>query len=122
MASLFLLHNTIDKNMLTNLNYVDWLRNLQVRFISEKNFDILKISNLGLVSYNKKAKDIYKDIIYSFCSKFEYWEYNCKNNLASLKQDASVAPKGVYMIQTYFLLSGLDSNTWILDTTHGSHI
>ena len=68
MASLFSLH----KNMLTDPNYVDWLRNLQIRFISEKNSDVLDIPNLGMVSNNEKAIDIHKDIIYSFCDKFRY--------------------------------------------------
>ena len=36
-------------------NYVDWLRNLQVRFISEKNSDVLDIPNLEMVSNNEKA-------------------------------------------------------------------
>ena len=44
------------------------------------------------------------------CGKFGHWEYNCKNYLARLKQDASVPPKGMYMIQTYFSLSDSDSN------------
>ena len=98
MASLFSLHNTIDKNMLTHPNYVDGLRNLQVRFISEKNSNVLDISDLGMVSNNEKAKDIHMDINYLFYDKFEHWEYNCKNNLASLKHGVSIAPKGVYMI------------------------
>ena len=122
MASLFSLHNTIDKNMLTDPNYVDWLRNLQVKFVSEKHSDVLDISDLGLVSYNEKAKDIHMNIICSFCDKFGHWEYNCMNNLASLKQDASVVPKSVYMIQICFSLSGSDSDTWVLDTVYGSHI
>ena len=67
-----------------------------------------------MVSNNEKAKDVLKDIIYSFCGKFDHWKYNCKNNLASLKQDASIAPKGVYMIQIYFSLSGSDSDIWAL--------
>ena len=85
MASLFLLHDTIDKNILTDPNYVDGLRNLQVRFISEKNSNVMDISDLGMVSNNEKAKDIHMDISCLFCDKFGYWEYNCKNNLASLK-------------------------------------
>ena len=72
MASLFLLHNIIDKNILIDLNYVDWLRNLQIRFISEKNSDVLKISDLELISYNEKAKDVHKDIICLFYDKFRY--------------------------------------------------
>ena len=62
------------------------------------------------------------DIIYSFYSKYGHWENNCKDYLARLKQGASVAPKSVYMIQTYFLLSGSDSNTWVFDTVCRSHI
>ena len=85
MASLFSLLNIIDKSMLTNPNYVDWLRNLQIRFVSEKNFDILDIPNLRLVSNNEKAKDIPMDIIYSFCGKLGYWENNCKDYLIRLK-------------------------------------
>ena len=115
MSFLFSLHNTIDKNILTDPNYMDWFRNLQIRFISEKNSDVLDIPDLGLVSNNEKAKDVYMDISYLFCGKFRHWEYNCKNNLASLKQGASIAPKDVYMIKPIFLLSGSDSDTWILD-------
>ena len=58
MASLFSLHET----MLIDPNYVDWLRNLQIRFISEKNSDVLDIPDLGLVNNNEKAKDISLDI------------------------------------------------------------
>ena len=72
---------------------MDWLRNLQIRFVSEKNSDVLDISDLGMVSNNEKAKDVLKDIICSFCGKFGHWKYNCKNNLARLKQDACVAQK-----------------------------
>ena len=64
-----------------------------------------------MVSNNEKAKDVHLDISYLFYDKFGYWEYNCKNNFASLKQGASIAPKGVYMIQTYFSLSGSDCDT-----------
>ena len=71
-------------------------------FISEKNFDILDISDPRLISNNEKAKDIPMDIIYSFCGKFGYWENNFKNYLARLKQGASVTSKDMYMIQTYF--------------------
>ena len=122
MASLFSLHNTIDKNMLIDPNYVDGLRNLQVRFISEKNSNILDIFNLEMVSNNEKAKDIHVDISCLFCGKFGHWEYNCKNNFASLKQDISIAPKGVYMIQIYFSLSASSFDTWILDIICGSYI
>ena len=72
MASLFSLHNIIDKNMLTDFNYVDWLRNLQIRFVSKKNSDFLDISDLELVSNNEKAKDIHMDISYSFYDKFRH--------------------------------------------------
>ena len=34
---------------------MDWLRNLQIRFISEKNSDILDISDPRLVSNNEKV-------------------------------------------------------------------
>ena len=98
MASLFLLHDTIDKNILTDPNYVDWLRNLQVRFVLEKNSDVLDISDLRMVSNNEKANNVHMNIHYLFGGKFEYWEYNCKNNLKSLKHGASIAPKDVYMI------------------------
>ena len=118
MASLFSLHET----MLTDPNYVDWLRNLQIRFTLEKNSDILDIPDLGSVNKNKKAKDIPMDIICSFCGKFRHWENNCKNYLARLKQGASTAPKGVYMIHTYFSLSGSDFDTWVLDTIYRSYI
>ena len=76
---------------------MDWLRNLQIRFILE-NSDVLDILDLEMVSNNEKVKDVLKDIIYLFCNKFSHWEYNCKNNLARLKQSACVAPKSVYMI------------------------
>ena len=56
MASLFSLHET----MLTDPNYVGWLRNLQIRFVSEKNLDVLDIPDPGLVSNNKMAKDVYR--------------------------------------------------------------
>ena len=59
------------------------------------------------------------DIIYK---KFRHWEYNCKNYFARLKQGASVTPKDMYMIQTYFSLSDSDSDIWILDTIYRSHI
>ena len=86
---------------------MDWLRNLQIRFVSEKNSDILDISDLGMVSNNEKIKDVYMDISYLFCGKFGQWEYNCKNNLARLKQGTCVASKDVYMIQTYFFIEWL---------------
>ena len=38
-----------------------------------------------------------------------------------MKQSASIAPKGMYVIQIYFSLSDSDY-TWILDTACGSHI
>ena len=102
-------------NMLTDPNYEDWLRNLQIRFVPKKNSYVLDIPDPGSISNNKKAKDVHLDIICSFYGKFGHWENNCKNYLARLKQGASIVPKGVYMIQTYFLLSGSDSDTWILD-------
>ena len=101
---------------------MDWLRNLQIRFISEKNSDVLDIPDLEMVSNNEKAKDVHMDISYLFRGKFGYWEYNCKNNLSSLKQGASIVPKDVYMIQTYFSLSGSDSDIWVLDITYRSYI
>ena len=54
-------------------NNVDWLRNLQVRFVSKKNSDVLHFSDLEIVSNNEKAIDIHKNIIYSFCGKFGHW-------------------------------------------------
>ena len=78
MASLFSLHEI----MLTDPNYMDWLKNLQNRFVSEMNSDILDISDPRLVSNNKKAKEVPMGIIYD---KFRHWENNCKNYLASLK-------------------------------------
>ena len=68
-------------------NYVDWLRDLQIRFVPEKNSNVLDIPDLGSVSKNKKAKDVHLDIIYLFYNKFRYWENNYKNYLARLKQD-----------------------------------
>ena len=73
---------------------MDGLRNLQIKIVSEKNSDVLDISDLRLINTNKKAIDIHKDII---CHKFEYCEYNCKNYLARLKQGASVIPKDIYI-------------------------
>ena len=67
----------------------------------------------------RKQKNTHMDII---CDKFGHWENNCKNYLARLKQDACVASKGVYMIQIYFLLSGSNSDIWVLDTTCRSYI
>ena len=101
------------------MNYVDWLRNLQIRFVPEKNFDVMDIFDSDLVS-DKKVMDVLTDITY--CGKLRYWKNIDKNYLASLKQGASVAPKGVYMIQTYFLLSGSNFDTWVLDTVCGLHI
>ena len=63
------------------------------------NSDILDIPNLGLVSNNKKAKEVPVNIIYG---KFGYLENNYKHYLASLKQGASTVPKGVYMMQSFF--------------------
>ena len=80
----------------TTWNYVnrsklwDWLRNLQNRFVSEINSDILDIPDLGSISKNEKTKEVSMKIIYG---KFGHWEYNYKNNLASLKQGASIAQK-----------------------------
>ena len=85
MASLFSLHEIIKKIMLIDPNYVDLLRNLQIKFISEKKSDILDISDLGSVNKNKKTKDIFMDIIYLFYSKVGYWKNNYKNYLARLK-------------------------------------
>ena len=65
MASLLSLHET----MLIDPNYVDWLRNLQIRFVLEKNSDVLNIFDPRSVSNNEKAKDIPMDIIYD---KFGY--------------------------------------------------
>ena len=70
MTSLFSLHNTMDKNMLTDPNYVDGLRNLQVRFISEKNSNVLDFFDLGMVSNNEKTKDVHMNISCLFCGKF----------------------------------------------------
>ena len=68
------------------------------------------------------VNNVSTNITYYYCGKIGYWKKNYKNYLASLKQGASVASKGVYMIQTYFLLSASNSDTWILDTVYGSHI
>ena len=68
MASLLSLHET----MLIDPNYVDSLRNLQIKFISEKNSDVLDIFDPRSVNNNEKAKDISLDIIYSFYGKFRY--------------------------------------------------
>ena len=68
MASLFSLHEIMNKNMLINPNYVDWLKNLQIRSALKKNSDVLDIPNPGSISNNKKAKKISMDIIYG---KFE---------------------------------------------------
>ena len=65
MASLFSLHEI----MLIDPNYVNWLRNLQNRFVLEMNLDILDISDPRLVSNNKKIKEVPMDII---CGKFGY--------------------------------------------------
>ena len=49
--------------MLIDQNYVNWLRNLQIRFVSEKNSDVLDILDPRLISNNKKAKDVRMAII-----------------------------------------------------------
>ena len=50
-----------------------------------KNSDVLDISDLRLVSNNKKVKDVHMDISYSSCGKFEHWKNNYKKYLARLK-------------------------------------
>ena len=47
---------------------MDWLRNLQIRFVSEKNSDVLDISDLGMVSNNEKAKDVLKILFVHFAA------------------------------------------------------
>ena len=54
--------------------------------------------------------------------KTGHWKKNCKVYLASVKQDATGASKGLYMIQTNLSLSTSISNSWVLDTACGSHI
>ena len=70
MASLFSLPDTIDKTLLTDLNYVNGLRNLQIRFVSEKNFDVRDVFDLEMVSNNEKIKDVHMDISCLFYGKF----------------------------------------------------
>ena len=74
------------------------MRNLRIKFIQEKVSDVLKNPDLDSISDNKKAKNIPMDITYYFGDKLGHWKNNCKNYLASLKQDASVASKSVYII------------------------
>ena len=70
----------------------------------------------------KKVKKVFKDGTYFHGNKQGHWKKDCKSYLASVKLDADGASKGLYMIQTTFLLNALTSNSWVLDTTCGSYI
>ena len=89
MATSFSVYDIIDENILTDPNYMDWLRNLRIRFAQEKVSYVLKISDPGSVSdnafQNKKAKDVSTDITYYFCGKLEYSKNNYKNYFTNLK-------------------------------------
>ena len=82
MDSSFLLHRTINKNILIGLNNTDWLRNMQIRFAQKKISDVLDILGPGSVS-DKKAMDVLMDI--TCYAKLGYWKNNYKNYLTSLK-------------------------------------
>ena len=70
----------------------------------------------------KKAKNSSKDGSCCFCSKKGHWKKNCKEYLASLKQDASGTSKCLFMIQTNLSLSSSISNSCVLNIAYGSHI
>ena len=69
MTSSFSLHKIINENLLIGSNNADWLRNMRIRFIQEKIFDILDIPDPGSIS-DKKIMDVLTDITY--CGKLGY--------------------------------------------------
>lgn len=56
------------------------------------------------------------------CGKAGHWKRNCKSFLASMKTDARVASKGMFMLHANLSLSSSNSNSWVLDTGCGFHI
>ena len=73
-------------------------------------------------SFQNKKKAKKADGACFYCSKQGHWKKKYRTYLASVKQDASGASKGLYMIQTNLSLSTSNSNSWVLDTACGSHI
>ncbi|MCR4790616.1 MAG: DDE-type integrase/transposase/recombinase, partial [Treponemataceae bacterium] len=70
----------------------------------------------------KKEKKISGPGTCFHCGKMGHWKRNCKSFLASVKPDASVASKGMFLLHANMTLSSSDSNSWVLDTGCGSHI
>ena len=70
----------------------------------------------------KKGKKASGQMTCFHCGKPGHWKRNCKVYLASVKAGASDAPKGMYEIYIILSLSSSNSDSWVLDTTCGSHI
>ena len=102
-----------------NLLLVDKKKKMAKGKGSKKN---KKLNPKGRNFKRKKVRKVFKDDTCFHCDKQGHWKKDYKSYLASMKPDTSATSKGFYMIQTIFLLSALTFNSWVLDTTYGSHI
>ena len=71
------------------------------------------------ISKTKVKKISAKGTCYHY-GKEGHWKRNCKEYLATVKP-TNIA-KGLYVIQINLLLSTSMSDSWVLDTAHGSHL
>ena len=68
----------------------------------------------------KKVKKVFAKNTCYHCGKEGYWKRNCKKLLATIKS-VNIA-KYLYIIQTNLSLSTSMLDSWVLDTTYGSHL
>ena len=98
---------------------------LLINGISKKKADMngskKRLNPISSMMKRKKGK-VSGSSTYFHCSKKGYWKRNCKSFLAKMKENASMAHKGMYMIHIVFSLNSSVSNSWVLDTAYGSYI
>ena len=81
-----------------------------------------RLNPKGGISKRKKGKKASRQVTYFHYGKPGHWKRNCKVYLASMKNDASVASRGMNEVHTILSLDSSISNTWVLDTVYGHHI
>ena len=81
-----------------------------------------RLNPKGGIMKRKKGKKVSEQGTYFYHDKAGHWKRNSKVSLVAVKAGTSIASKSMYEIHIVLSLSSSISNSWILDTTCGTHI